>query len=62
MKMARIKKGWDNEGLPGLVLGPPIMVGQLWTPILWLTDVDPDFFKTAGLEFYEASDGEENTI
>jgi len=55
MKIATIKEGWEDAGLRGKVLGPDVIcpnrAGQKWTPVLWDGEEDPDWNKTAGLDF-----------
>ena len=52
----QMKEGWisdldhDFPNRKGSVVGPTIDIGQLWTPILWDGEEDPDFTKAAGLE------------
>ena len=46
----RIKKGWEDFGQVGTCLGIPIFVDQLWIPVLWDNEEDPEFFKLAGVE------------
>lgn len=50
---ATVKVGWDREGQVCLVLGPNVFVKQLWTPVKWPDEEDPDFYKTAALKFGE---------
>lgn len=44
-----IRRGWEDEGQVGTVLGEAVWAGQWWTPVLWDDADDPDFHKTAGL-------------
>lgn len=47
-----IRPGWYEAGKLGTRLGPDIHVGgQSWTPVLWDSEDDPTFHKTAGLVF-----------
>ncbi len=46
----RIKDGWDMAGRVGTRLGFDVMCGQMWTPVLWEGEDDPDFYKTAGID------------
>ena len=46
----RSRADWGDGGRLGVQIGPSILVGQSWTPVLWDGDEDPDFYKTAGLE------------
>ena len=50
----RIKSGWDGAGRLGDFLGSENFDcnGQYWTPVLWDNEEDPDFHKTAALEFF----------
>lgn len=46
----QIKAKWDNAGRRGIVLGDPVGDdGQLWIPVKWDGEEDPDFHKAAGL-------------
>lgn len=47
----RIKEGWEDAGQKGTVLGTNLFVEQLWTPVKWDDEEDPNFHKTIGLEF-----------
>lgn len=49
IQRAKIKDGWHEAGKECSVLGPPIMCAQLWTPVLFDDQEDPEFFKSAGL-------------
>jgi hypothetical protein len=46
----RIRAGWDEAGKEGTIIGEPVFVGQSWTPVLWDSEEDPDFYKTVALE------------
>ena len=46
----RIKQGWEGADRIGERLGPDVFVGQLWTPVLWPDEEDPDWHKAAALE------------
>jgi len=50
---AKIKNGWHGAGRTCEVLGDPVFVLQNWSPVLWDDEEDPDFIKTAALEFEE---------
>jgi len=50
-RRVRIKEGWGGAGQEGVILGANVDVEQLWTPVLWDDEEDPDWHKTAGLEF-----------
>lgn len=41
-------------GRRGQRLGPDVMIGQqLWTPVLWDDEEDPEFHKASGIEALE---------
>ena len=44
-----ISEGWGDAGKTGVRLGPDVMVGQAWTPVLWDGEDEPDWHKAAGL-------------
>lgn len=47
----QIKKGWCEAGKSGVRVGADFPInGQLWTPILWDGEEDPDWHKAAGLK------------
>ena len=46
----KVKSGWYEYGKSGTVLGKNILVGNVWTPILWDDADDPDWSKTTALE------------
>lgn len=52
-KKFKIKDGWHEAGRTGVTLGVPVLVEQLWTPILFDDEEDPDFLKTAAIEEQE---------
>jgi hypothetical protein len=53
----RVREGWISAGRLGVQIGNDQKVGgQLWTPVIWEDQEDPDWFKRAGLE--EISDKE----
>lgn len=46
----QVKAAWDSAGRKGIVLGDSVeTAGQMWTPVKWDDEEDPDFFKTIGL-------------
>ena len=45
-----IKQGWMGAGRTGMALGEPVFVLQLWLPVHWDGEDDPDFHKLAGME------------
>lgn len=48
----RIRKGWEGSGRLGTQIAPDVFEELQWSPVLWDGEIDPDFFKTAGLERY----------
>ena len=46
-----MKEGWFEAGKTGVILAEPVFVNQYWTPVLWDDEEDPDFCKTAALDF-----------
>lgn len=49
LKTCIINMGWENAGRRGKIIGNNIYTKQLWTPVLWDGEEDPDFHKTQGL-------------
>lgn len=49
-KRVKIKPNWNGEGIEGLALGEPVLVQQLWLPVLFDGEEDPTFHKLAGVE------------
>ena len=49
-KRVRVKLGWETAGKEGIVVGSSVFLHQWWTPVLWVNEEDPDFFKQSGLE------------
>jgi hypothetical protein len=50
----QIIDGWDRAGKTGETIGPDVMFGQLWTPVKWDDEDDPDWHQTEGLRKYKA--------
>lgn len=55
IQKVRIKDGWCEAGKTGVQIGFPVMIGQLWTPVMWDDEEDPDWHKSAGLEVVQGS-------
>lgn len=46
----RIRDGWEEAGKTGTAIGPAFFYGQLWTPVVWDDNEDPDFVKSIALQ------------
>lgn len=54
-QLVRIREGWMDAGKVGLVIGESPMIDGVcyWTPVIFMGDDDPTFFKTRALETFE---------
>jgi len=55
----RVLSGWENVGRQGIALGEPVLCEQMWLPVLWDGDHDPDFIKARAVEILIEGNGGE---
>ncbi len=51
-----VKSGWLDAGHKGTVIGPSVLVGQWWVPVLWYNEEDPDWIKFSAVESTNSKD------
>jgi len=47
----RIKPDWEDGGKLGTIIGDDVFIEQWWTPVKMDDEDDPNWHKTAGLEY-----------